>query len=297
MGSTIALLEARLPGVREQRRQLEDQLAAVIAQEDAMVGVLQGLETLSDTVLDGASTAAQGPAVAADAAPAEVTGTGPAPEVAEPSVAGAVDEPVGEEPVSRPEAEPVAARPVRKRTAKRTAVGTTAAKNDTAKKTTVRKAVAKNTSAAEATDAAAVPDTAEPAVAAKKAAVRGAGKATAKKAAAEKTAPVRKAATKRSAPAKKTVATDKPAPVEEAPAASAPAAPSGRRRRLTDAASVLAVLAGASGPLRAREVTGLLGLEDQEASVNAVRTMLERLAKTGKAQRSGRGLYATVSAG
>ncbi len=35
VGSTVALLEAKLPAVRERRRELEEQLAAVIAQESA----------------------------------------------------------------------------------------------------------------------------------------------------------------------------------------------------------------------------------------------------------------------
>ncbi|MET8629653.1 hypothetical protein ABZW30_39010 [Kitasatospora sp. NPDC004669] len=69
----------------------------------------------------------------------------------------------------------------------------------------------------------------------------------------------------------------------------------GRRRRLTDAQSVLAVLGQGKGPLRAREVTVLLGLDDQNGALDAVRTMLERLAKTGRAQRTGRGLYDAVA--
>ncbi|WP_329611461.1 hypothetical protein [Kitasatospora herbaricolor] len=307
VGSTIALLEARLPGVRERRRQLEDELAAVIAQEEAMVGVLQGLQALSGTALDGGPSAGQGAAAAPGAweVVAEVTGTVPAPDsapgVAEASV-GAVGGPVVGEPVSRPEPEPAAAQPVRRRAAKKTvkstAGGAGAAKQDPAKKTTARKAAAKKSAAAgEATDAAAaVPSAAEPATAAKKGAARAAGKATARKAAAEKPASAKKTAVVKKAVAKKAaVAADKPAPAEEGPAASVPGAPSGRRRKLTDAASVLAVLAGASGPLRAREVSGLLGLDDQGASVNAVRTMLERLAKSGKAQRSGRGLYVAAA--
>ncbi|MGW3041722.1 hypothetical protein ACWC9T_17180 [Kitasatospora sp. NPDC001159] len=70
-----------------------------------------------------------------------------------------------------------------------------------------------------------------------------------------------------------------------------PARTAAGRRRLTDAESVLAVLGQGKGPLRAREVTVLLGLDDQNGAVDAVRTMLERLAKTGRAQRTGRGVY------
>ncbi len=55
------------------------------------------------------------------------------------------------------------------------------------------------------------------------------------------------------------------------------------------------MLADASGPLRAREVAGLLGLDGLDSNVNAVRTRLERLAKAGQAQRAGRGLYTAAA--
>ncbi|GJF33052.1 hypothetical protein KNE206_57520 [Kitasatospora sp. NE20-6] len=235
VGSTIALLETRLPGVRERRRQLEDELAAVVAQENAMVSVLQGLTALSGASLNDDSSGGQGAAAAEPV------------QGAAPSAAGAAAGLVDEEAASWSEPEPAAAPAVRKRPAKRTAEGTGVAKKSSAEKTTAKKAVAK------------------------------------------KTAPAKKVATK------KTVApADKPAPMEEVPTTAAPGAASGSRRRLTDAKSVLAVLAGVTTPLRAREVTGLLGLDDQDANVNAIRTMLERLARTGKAQRSGRGLYVAV---
>ncbi|MEK2494014.1 hypothetical protein WN990_31140 [Kitasatospora purpeofusca] len=69
------------------------------------------------------------------------------------------------------------------------------------------------------------------------------------------------------------------------------------RRSVTDADSILAVLSGSAEPLRAREVSEKLGLEPVQANVNAVRTRLERLAKDGRAQRPGRGLYTATARG
>ncbi|KJY26052.1 hypothetical protein VR45_37945 [Streptomyces sp. NRRL S-495] len=83
-------------------------------------------------------------------------------------------------------------------------------------------------------------------------------------------------------------------PVDAEPPTAAPAA---GRRTVTDADSVLAVLSGSAGPMRAREVSEKLGLEPLEANVNAVRTRLERLAKDGRAQRPGRGLYTATARG
>ncbi|MFD4911127.1 hypothetical protein [Kitasatospora purpeofusca] len=73
------------------------------------------------------------------------------------------------------------------------------------------------------------------------------------------------------------------------------AAPTAGRRTVTDADSILAVLSGTAEPLRAREVSDKLGLEPLQANVNAVRTRLERLAKDGRAQRPGRGLYTATT--
>ncbi|MFF1869776.1 hypothetical protein [Kitasatospora herbaricolor] len=99
------------------------------------------------------------------------------------------------------------------------------------------------------------------------------------------------------APGKAPATVDVPAPAVPAPVTTAPvsAASTTGRRRLTDAEGVLAVLAQAQNPLRAREVAGLLGLDGADTTVNAIRTRLERLAKSGHALRSGRGLY-TVAA-
>ncbi|WP_329611749.1 hypothetical protein [Kitasatospora herbaricolor] len=142
-------------------------------------------------------------------------------------------------------------------------------------------------------------------------------KATSVKAAAPRKAAPRKESTAKAVPAKavsaKAVpATGKAAATLDAPAAAAPApvsapvsapvntapakaASTPGRRRLTDAEGVLAVLAQAQNPLRAREVAGLLGLDGADTTVNAIRTRLERLAKSGHARRPGRGLY-TVAA-
>ncbi|MEU4302797.1 type IV toxin-antitoxin system AbiEi family antitoxin domain-containing protein [Kitasatospora aureofaciens] len=131
-------------------------------------------------------------------------------------------------------------------------------------------------------------------------------KTPAKKTTVKKAAPAKKAAAKKTTegarprtPAKKTAAAQTTAPVqtgaEQAPQKSEKAAPA-PRRRTTGATSegVLSVLAVAQGPLRAREVIARLGIEESADNVNAVRTMLERLAKAGRAQRPGRGLYAKL---
>ncbi|MFB7383160.1 prephenate dehydrogenase, partial [Kitasatospora purpeofusca] len=73
------------------------------------------------------------------------------------------------------------------------------------------------------------------------------------------------------------------------------AAPAAGRRTVTDADSILAALSGSAEPMRAREVSDKLGLEPLQANVNAVRTRLERLAKDGRAQRPGRGLYTATT--
>ncbi len=137
-------------------------------------------------------------------------------------------------------------------------------------------------------------------------------KATAKKAAPAKTvtgkkaAPAKKTAAKKTAGgarprtgAKKTAAATGTRPVqtgaEPAPDKSETAAPAPRRRTTgATSDSVLSVLADTPGPLRAREVTARLGVDESADTVNAVRTMLERLTKAGRAQRPGRGLYARL---
>ncbi|MEU6968882.1 type IV toxin-antitoxin system AbiEi family antitoxin domain-containing protein [Kitasatospora aureofaciens] len=131
-------------------------------------------------------------------------------------------------------------------------------------------------------------------------------KATAKKAAAKKAAPAKKTAAKKTTDgarprtrAKKEAAATGTGPVrtgaEPATGKSETTAPAPRRRTTgATSDSVLSVLADAQGPVRAREVTARLGIEESADNVNAVRTMLERLAKSGRAQRPGRGLYAKL---
>ncbi|MEV7929062.1 hypothetical protein [Kitasatospora sp. NPDC088779] len=114
----------------------------------------------------------------------------------------------------------------------------------------------------------------------------------ARKAAAKETEP--KAAAKRTSTAKK-AARAAAAPAGDKPPVKAAAQAAGRRRQVTDANRVLEVLSRAGKPLRAREVTDLLGLDTSEGNINAIRTRLERLAKDGRTQRPGRGLY-TVTA-
>ncbi|MFH8387527.1 hypothetical protein ACH4E7_42675 [Kitasatospora sp. NPDC018058] len=142
-------------------------------------------------------------------------------------------------------------------------------------------------------------------------ATKTAKKSTAKKAPVKKTtvkkaAPAKKAAAKKTAEGarprtatKKTAAARATGPVqtgaEPAPQKSEKAAPAPRRRTTgATSESVLGVLADAQGPLRAREVIARLEIEESADNVNAVRTMLERLAKAGRAQRPGRGLYAKL---
>jgi hypothetical protein len=283
--STIALLGARLPAVREQRRRLEEELAAVIAQESSMTSVLDGLRALSGTPLDGqdeprdtAQPAVGTEEAAAGAAEGAVQGT---------AADGLTDGPADAETASP---EP-AAKPARRTTGR----GTTArpaAKKATAAKATARKAIAEKATATKAavTKAAAPgPEqdaTPKPSTAAAAAAAAGktAPKAAAPDAAPE--APKRKVPTPRKAAPAQTVDADLPAPAK---------APAAGRRRLTDVDEVLAVLSGATDPLRARAVTELLGLDAVDANIKAIRTRLERLAKGGQAQRAGRGLY-TVAA-
>ncbi|MFD8323251.1 hypothetical protein [Kitasatospora purpeofusca] len=93
-------------------------------------------------------------------------------------------------------------------------------------------------------------------------------------------------------PAARTGRAARPRPVSAEPPATAPAA---GRRTVTDADSILAVLSGSAEPMRAREVSDKLGLEPLQTNVNAVRTRLERLAKDGRAQRPGRGLYTATA--
>ncbi|MER6399559.1 hypothetical protein ABT263_26460 [Kitasatospora sp. NPDC001603] len=91
---------------------------------------------------------------------------------------------------------------------------------------------------------------------------------------------------------KKAVAQSKTAkPVEPVQITTPVPAPRRRRTGIT-AESILKVLSESDGPLRAKAVVAQLGIDDEPGTVNSVRTALERLAKAGRAQRAGRGLYA-----
>ncbi|KRB66935.1 hypothetical protein ASE03_30715 [Kitasatospora sp. Root187] len=257
--STITLLETRLPATQERRRELEEELAAVTAQIDAMTGVLDGLRALAGTPLDNRD---------ASAAPAQLPTSEEAVEVQESGV--------GQSGAAEAEAQPVPAvtRPARRTSAKKKPATTTARKT-TARKTTARKTVAARNTGPASTD-----------IAAQMEQQTAATKKTATKSVAKKTT--------KGAPPKETV--KKVSAAGKRAAADVSAAPSpGRRRSVADADSVLAVLAKMAGPLRAREVTEELGLEAIAANVNAIRTQLERLASSGRAQRTGRGLYTTAT--
>ncbi|PBC69543.1 hypothetical protein BX265_6872 [Streptomyces sp. TLI_235] len=264
VGSTRALIEARLPAVRKHRQKLEDELAAVIAQENAMVSVLEGLVALSDAPL-GEEGKAHG------ATPVRRTDQPPVADVHEGEVktetTAATRAPVS---VSATKAKAKRASP----------------RNAAAVKTAGKRAAGRTAAAGvPASDRAQAPNTA-----AKKTAPRRSTKTAGTIAAQGKTAP-KTAPRKEASPAAR-----KPARVKTAtatPDRTAVEPPRGRRR-LTDANSVLAVLRQSEQPLRAREVTDRLGLDGVSGALDAVRTMLERLAKTSRAQRTGRGLYAAA---
>ena len=288
VGSTIALLEAQLPAARERRSRLEEELAAAVAQESAISSVLEGLRALSGTPLDGraepprdtaAAAAPVGAAAAGETGGAVAGETGP--EVA--SVSDGQDTAV---------ANSVEASPAPTDTPTRKAAG---------RKTSTRAAARKTTAGKASTVTSPTPadGTRATATVAKKTTARKSATKTAPKAAAPKDTEsqttkqalpkARKASpTKTATAARKTTATAASTP---STTASAPG-----RRRLADTDGVLAVLSQASNPLRAREVVGLLGLDAVDANINAIRTRLERLAKSGQAQRSGRGLYTVAGA-
>ncbi|MGW6918243.1 hypothetical protein ACWGB8_31190 [Kitasatospora sp. NPDC054939] len=312
VASTIALLEAQLPAVRERLRRAEAELAGVTAEQDAIVKALDGLRLLSDTPVDGGDRTEVAELPSAPAVEAEVVTVAEAAVVAEaaealetpeaaPTVeatevvasAEAATEPV--EPPAAPAAEETA-------TAKTpaAAAGKKPAKKAPAKKAPAKQAAATKKAAA-AKKAAPARGTRVPVPAARKAAKKAAVQDAPSGAAAKRVPAVAKPAVAKSTVAKSTVAKPaakpavQPEPAGEKPPVKA-AVPAQGRRRVADADSVLGVLSRAEGPLRAREVAGLLGLDALEGNVNAIRTRLERLAKDGRAQRPGRGLY-TVAAG
>ncbi|MEU4302441.1 type IV toxin-antitoxin system AbiEi family antitoxin domain-containing protein [Kitasatospora aureofaciens] len=255
---TIAQLEAELPGIEARRRRLEDELTAAVARENAVRGAIQSLQALAGLPASQDITPVGSIRAEADAI------VGDRPEQIAAEVGAALD--LGWESAEKATTgTDTATKTAKKTTAKKAAPAKKAtAKKATAKKATAKKATAKKAAPAKKTAAKKTTDGARPRTRAKK------------EAAATGTGPVRTGAE----PATGKSETTAPAP----------------RRRTTGATSdsVLSVLADAQGPVRAREVTARLGIEESADNVNAVRTMLERLAKSGRAQRPGRGLYAKL---
>lgn len=107
------------------------------------------------------------------------------------------------------------------------------------------------------------------------------------KAEAKKETAKRPAAKKNSTPKSAKASAEKPA---KASAAAQDKNPSG----LTE--QVVAILAAANGDaVRARDVAAALGRDDSPGNINAVRSTLDRLVATSRADRAGRGLYRTRS--
>lgn len=106
------------------------------------------------------------------------------------------------------------------------------------------------------------------------------------KADAKKETAKRPAAKKNSTPKSAKASAEKPAKVSAAQDKN----PSG----LTE--QVVAILAAANGDaVRARDVAAALGRDDSPGNINAVRSTLDRLVATSRADRAGRGLYRTRS--
>ncbi|WP_329611673.1 hypothetical protein [Kitasatospora herbaricolor] len=287
VGSTIALLEAHLPSARERRSRLEEELAAAVAQEGAITSVLEGLRALAGVPFDDRADSPR--ETAAAAAPVGVGEGGEAggavAGVSGPEVTSASDR-QDTAVAGSTEASPAPAeKPARKTTGRKTA--TRAA----ARKATAGKAAAATSPTPAGSTRATV--TAAKKTTARRSTTKGAPKAAAPKDTEPQT-------TKKALPKARKASASKAATVAGKATVTAVSTPSTTasapgRRRLADAEDVLAVLSQASNPLRAREVVALLGLDAVDANINAIRTRLERLAKSGQAQRSGRGLY-TVAA-
>ncbi|MFV8131623.1 hypothetical protein [Streptomyces syringium] len=111
---------------------------------------------------------------------------------------------------------------------------------------------------------------------------------TAKKTVAAKKQPAKKTAVVKKE-AKATAPKEIPAGAGKAAQATPAEQPKKRASGLTK--DVVAHLAKAGAPVKAREVNLALGRDDTNGSINAVRTSLERLVKAGQAHRPGRGLY------
>ncbi|MFI1252250.1 hypothetical protein ACH4U6_00385 [Streptomyces netropsis] len=113
----------------------------------------------------------------------------------------------------------------------------------------------------------------------------------------------KKAVAAKKQPAKKAVAVKKEAKAtapkevqaDAGKAAQATSAEQPKKRASGLTKDVVAHLAKAGAPVKAREVNLALGRDDTNGSINAVRTSLERLVKAGQAHRPGRGLYQATS--
>ncbi|MEV8099522.1 hypothetical protein [Kitasatospora sp. NPDC085879] len=286
--AAIAWLERRLPGVRTRREDLERELAEAVREEQALHGALDGLRALT-TAWSGESAGDLGVAPrtvppAAGPQPDDPATVAPAPDAAarddtaEERLAPATTEAelgqpapaAGEdEPVTVPAGEQrdgTASRP-----AKRTAARKAPAKKSAAGKTTVRKSQAKAAAG-------------KPAHGVK----QGTGGRSAARGAAEAAGPAPVAPTT----AKPTRPARKSATAARTRGAAPDTAPTRSRRSRTSSDSVLEALAAAAGPLRARDVVDVLGLE--AGATDAMRTTLERLAKRGLARRVARGTYTTA---
>ncbi|MGW7054243.1 hypothetical protein [Streptomyces sp. NPDC054887] len=91
-------------------------------------------------------------------------------------------------------------------------------------------------------------------------------------------------------PAEKTDRPKSAAKAGSAKKAKSPAAPAKESGGLTE--QVVAILAESGRtPVRARDVAQALGRDESSGSINAVRSTLDRLVATSRAQRAGRGLY------
>ncbi|MFD8756009.1 hypothetical protein ACFV0O_34290 [Kitasatospora sp. NPDC059577] len=295
---TITALEGELPGIEARRRGLEDELAAVVAHENALRGALESLRALSGLPLPQIAVAVENAAPLTtreevDAAPPSQQEQRPvelpaAETEALPTQGQGQDGDQDRAPLKRAATAKKAAG--KKAAGKGAAKKTAAAKKTTAKKTTAKKATAKKTATKETT----AKETTAKTAPTKKAAA--ATRTPAKKATsrARVTTAARKPGTT-TATAAGEARTAEPQTHGTAETGTAEAGTASRRRSTgVTAEKVLAVLAGAERPLRAREVATELRIDGGQGAVNALRTMLERLTKAGRAQRPGRGLYAKL---
>ncbi|MFB8206030.1 hypothetical protein [Kitasatospora purpeofusca] len=264
VGSTILVLEEQLPAVEERLRRAQAELDAATTERDAVHRALEALRLLSG---GPARTDGGRKTPAADAPPVPPEAAGDTERAASAPVA-----PVPAVPAAVPAA---------------VAAGTK--KAAPARKAPARKAAQPEKTARTRATARGTKTGGGARTAAKQAPAARTGRTAPRPRPVDATPPTTAPA---AAPA--TPPTTAPAAAPATPPATASTA---GRRTVTDADSILAVLSGSAEPMRAREVSEKLGLEPLQANVNAVRTRLERLAKDGRAQRPGRGLYTATAQG